>query len=160
MRGIENRLYVRKIENGTVIDHIPSGYALDVLKILGLTGKEGHVIAIVMNVESKKFGKKDIVKIEDVELDMETVNKIALLAPHATINIIRNYSVVSKNRVKVPMVIKGIVKCINPRCITNKSNEPITSIFETISTEPLKICCHYCGITMGWNDILRVLVGE
>jgi len=157
---VEKRLYVRKIENGTVIDHIPPGFALAVLKILGLTGKEGHVIAVVMNVESKKFGKKDIVKIEGVELDVETVNKIALIAPHATINIIRNYSVASKSRVKVPDIIKGIIRCINPNCITNKPSEPITSLFHTISRDPLKIRCHYCGVVMSRSDILRALVGE
>jgi len=110
----ESELRVQKIKDGTVIDHITQGNALNVLRILGITGKEGNIVSIVMNVPSRKLGKKDIVKIEGRELNPREVNMIALIAPKATINIIRDYQVIEKRKVKLPKVIKGIVKCINP----------------------------------------------
>jgi len=157
---MENKLRVRKIRNGTVIDHIPAGLALDVLKILNITGKEGVVVAVVMNVDSKKLGKKDIVKIEDVYLDEKTVNKIALIAPSATINIVKEYNVVSKRRVEIPPKVRGILKCINPNCITNQPREPIESSFTVISRKPLVIKCDYCGAIMSYQEIFQQLVSE
>lgn len=150
----ETMLYVSKIKDGTVIDHITGGHALDVIKILGITGKESRIITIAMNVPSKRFKIKDIVKIEGRELNPKEVHKIALLAPHATINIIRNYKVVEKQRVKLPSVIEGIVKCANPACVSN-SNEPVQSKFYVKSEEPLILKCHYCGYIMEKNDILK-----
>ncbi|MEM2988148.1 MAG: aspartate carbamoyltransferase regulatory subunit [Candidatus Bathyarchaeia archaeon] len=150
----ETMLYVSKIKDGTVIDHITGGHALDVVKILGITGKEKRIITIAMNVPSKRFKVKDIVKIEGRELKPEEVHKIALLAPHATINIIRNYSVVEKQRVKLPSVIEGIVKCANPACVSN-SNEPVQSKFYVKSEEPLILKCHYCGFIMEKSDVLK-----
>ncbi len=82
-------LYVKKIKNGTVIDHISAGYALDVLKILNIKGKESNTVGVVMNVQSKNIEKKDMVKIEGRELKPEEVDKIALISTNATINIIR-----------------------------------------------------------------------
>ena len=157
---IENQLMVRKIRDGTVIDHIPAGRALNVLKILGITGREGFVVAIVMNVESKKLGKKDIVKTEGRFLDISEVNKIALIAPTATINIIKDYRVVEKKRVAVPDVIKGIIRCVNPNCITNQPREPVEPVFTTVSKSPLKVACKYCGQIMTQEDIVRQLVGR
>ena len=90
----ELELRVSKIKDGTVIDHIRGGYALDVIKILGITGKEKRVMTIAINVPSKRFKVKDIVKIEGRALNSQEVNRIALVAPHASINIIRNYKVV------------------------------------------------------------------
>ncbi len=150
----ETMLYVSKIKDGTVIDHITGGHALDVVKILGITGKENRIITIAMNVPSKRFKVKDIVKIEGRELNPREVHKIALLAPHATINIIRNYKVVEKQRVKLPGVIEGIVKCANPACISN-SNEPVHPKFYVKSEDPLILKCHYCGYMMDKNDILK-----
>jgi aspartate carbamoyltransferase regulatory subunit len=147
-------LYVSKIKDGTVIDHITGGHALDVVKILGITGKEKRIITIAINVPSKRFKVKDIVKIEGRELNPEEVHKIALLAPHATINIIRNYNVVDKQRVKLPTVIEGIIKCSNPACISN-SNEPVQTKFYVICEDPLILKCHYCGYTMEKEDILK-----
>ena len=157
---MENKLRVRKIRNGTVIDHIPAGLALDVLKILNITGKEGVVVAVVMNVDSKKLGKKDIVKIEDVYLDEKTVNKIALIAPSATINIVKEYNVVSKRRVEIPLKVRGILKCINPNCITNQPREPIESSFTVISRKPIVIKCDYCGAIISYQEIFQQLVSE
>jgi len=147
-------LRVSKIKDGTVIDHITSGHALDVVKILGITGRAGGVVSVAMNVPSKKLGVKDIVKVEGRELNSEEVDKIALLAPHATINIVRDYKVVEKQRVKLPNVIRGTVKCANPTCISN-SGEPIQSTFYVECEEPLLIKCHYCGYIMEKPDILK-----
>ena len=132
----DKELRVSKIKDGTVIDHIRGGYALDVVKILGITGKEKRVMTIAINVPSKRFGVKDIVKIEGKALNSQEVNRIALVAPHASINIIHNYKVVEKLEVKLPKTIEGIVKCINPCCISN-SDEPVAQNF-IINEEP---CC-------------------
>lgn len=150
----ETTLRVSKIKDGTVIDHVTGGHALDVAKILGVTGKEGRVITIAINVPSGRFGCKDILKIEGRELNPEEVDKIALLAPHATINIIRNYNVVEKKRVKLPPVIHDIVKCANPACITN-SDEPVEAKFYVESQEPLRLKCHYCGYVMEKEEVLQ-----
>ncbi|UCF58862.1 MAG: aspartate carbamoyltransferase regulatory subunit, partial [Candidatus Bathyarchaeota archaeon] len=87
-------LWVSKIKDGTVIDHITSGHALDVVRILGITGRSEGVVTVAMNVPSKKLGVKDMVKVEGRELNSKEVDKIALLAPHASINIVRDYKVV------------------------------------------------------------------
>jgi aspartate carbamoyltransferase regulatory subunit len=149
----EDELRVSKIKDGTVIDHINGGYALDVVKILGITGKEKRVMTIAINVSSKQLGSKDIVKIEGRALNSEEVNRIALVAPHASINIIRNYAVVEKLEVKPPQVIVGIVKCVNPVCITN-SDEPVSSKFSVDVVDPLSLKCHYCGYILEKSDIL------
>ena len=107
----EATLRVSKIKDGTVIDHITGGHALDVAKILGLAERRASVITIAMNVPSKRLGHKDMVKIEGRFLASSEVDKIALLAPNATINIVKGYKVVEKQRVKLPDTIKGIVKC-------------------------------------------------
>ena len=136
-------LKVQPIKDGTVIDHINPGTALQVLKILGITENQiDSVISIAINVSGIR-GKKDIVKIEKRELDPKEVNKIALIAPHATINIIRNYDVIDKHRVSVPDEILNIVKCFNPNCFSN-TKEPIETKFIITNRQPLRIKCHYC----------------
>lgn len=149
----ETELRVSKIKDGTVIDHITSGHALDVVKILGITGKEKRVVTIAINVPSKRFESKDIVKVEGRELNPQEVHKIALVAPHATINIIRNYRVVEKQRVKLPKVIENIIKCANPACISN-SSEPVQAKFYVENEEPLLLKCHYCGYMMERKEVL------
>lgn len=156
---MERELRVSKIAEGTVIDHIDAGRALHVLKILGLTGAEGLTIAVVMNVPSQKLGKKDIVKVEGVTLKHDQVSKIALIAPSATINIIRNYDVVEKVKVSVPPVIEGLLKCANPNCITNQPNEPVTSRFKVLSVRPLRLRCEYCSAELSHNDVIAQLTG-
>lgn len=150
----DHELRVSKIKNGTVIDHISGGYALEVIKILGITGREKRIMTIAINVSSKRLKIKDIIKIEGRTLDSQEVNKIALVAPHATINIVRNYEVVEKLEVTLPHVIENIVKCINPMCISN-SNEPIGTRFIVESEEPLLMKCNYCGRLLEKVDILR-----
>jgi aspartate carbamoyltransferase regulatory subunit len=152
----DKELRVSKIKDGTVIDHIRGGYALDVVKILGISGKEKRVMTIAINVPSKRFGAKDIVKIEGKALNSQEVNRIALVAPHASINIIRNYAVVEKLEVKLPKSFEGIVKCVNPCCISN-ADEPVGSKFYIKNDEPLLLKCHYCGVTIEQTDVLRQL---
>jgi aspartate carbamoyltransferase regulatory subunit len=150
----ETTLLVSKIKNGTVIDHITGGHALDVVKILGITGRTNGIVLIAMHVASKQLGAKDIVKVEGRELQQEEVDKIALLTPHASINIIRNYKLIDKKRVKLPAVIRGTIKCGNPACISN-SNEPVQPKFYVKSEEPLILRCHYCGRMMEKQDVLK-----
>ena len=147
-------LRVSKIKEGTVIDHITGGHALDVIKILGIKGRAEGVVTVAMNVPSKRHGTKDVVKVEGRELNPKEVDKIALLAPHATINIIRDYKVAEKERVKLPKVIRGIVKCANPACISN-SSEPVQSTFYVEKEDPLRLRCHYCGYIMEKQDVLK-----
>ncbi len=136
-------LRVRSIRNGTVIDHITAGNALNVLKILEIAGGTKAIVSVVMNVPSARSasGRKDIVKIEDRELNREEVDKIALIAPQATINIIRDYGVVQKNPVVLPDTISYIVRCPNLNCISN-SNEPVISKFKVLDSFILR--CVYC----------------
>lgn len=137
-------LKITPIKNGTVIDHIAAGAAVKVLKILGLP-REGFasVISVAINVPSKKCGIKDIVKIEDRELDQNEVDKITLVAPNASISIIRNYEVVEKRKIQPPDVVKGIVRCGNPSCISN-AKEPVEPMFNVICKNPIRLRCYYC----------------
>jgi len=112
------------------------------------------IVTIAINVPSKSLGVKDMVKIEGRELKSDEVDKIALLAPHATINIVRDYKVAEKQVVKLPDVIHDIVRCTNPACISN-SDEPIMPTFYVEREEPLHMKCHYCGHIMEKPDILK-----
>jgi aspartate carbamoyltransferase regulatory subunit len=142
---------VAPIRNGTVIDHIAAGQALNVLKILGVNEYNiDSTISVLIRVPSKKEdtgGWKDVVKVEDRELDTKTVDKIALIAPNATIVIIRDYMVAEKKKVSLSKTISGLVRCNNPNCITNK-DEPITPEFDITSREPPTLRCKYCDRTL------------
>ncbi|HVQ00137.1 MAG TPA: aspartate carbamoyltransferase regulatory subunit [Candidatus Thermoplasmatota archaeon] len=135
-------LKITPIKDGTVIDHITPGRALKVLRVLNLPESSSSVVSILMNVTGKK-GKKDIVKVENRELDPKEVDKIALIAPKATINIIRDYEVVKKHIVEIPDEVVGITRCSNPTCISN-AREPVESRFHVISKDPPRIRCYYC----------------
>jgi aspartate carbamoyltransferase regulatory subunit len=111
-------------------------------------------MTITINVPSKRLRVKDIVKIEGRALNSQEVNRIALVAPHATINIIRNYKVVEKLEVKLPKVIEAIIKCPNPVCI---SNEPATRKFYVESEEPLLLKCHYCSYILEKPEVMQQL---
>ena len=139
-------LKVAPIRNGTVIDHITAGQALNVLKILGVNENTiGSTVVVAMHVFSKKdsSGWKDVVKVEDRELSDEIVNKIALISPNATIVIIRDYYVAEKYTVNIGDHVKGLAKCSNPNCITNVG-EPIEPEFDVISRDPPMLRCMYC----------------
>ncbi|MFP4654502.1 MAG: aspartate carbamoyltransferase regulatory subunit [Methanohalobium sp.] len=142
-RKENHEIRVRPIENGTVIDHITAGQALNVLKIIGKPGTSEGIMSVLVNAPSS-HGKKDVIKIEGREINAQEFDKIALIAPNATINIIRNFKVASKKQVQIPEHIEGIVRCVNPNCITN-SNEPIKSKF-TVNTDNKDIFlrCDYC----------------
>ena len=137
----EHELRVSKIRNGTVIDHVTAGQTLNVLAILGIDGSAGESVSIGMNVPSGRIARKDIVKIEDRELSPSEVDVLSLIAPEATINIIRDYEVVEKNRVERPDRVVGVLSCPNHNCITN-ANEPIGSEFSVL---PEGLRCEYCG---------------
>ena len=148
-------LRVSKIRNGTVIDHITKGHALDVVKILGINGHSSGVITIAMNVPSGKLGAKDMVKIEGRELNPEEVDRIALIAPYATINIVRNYKVAEKQQVKLPVIVQGMLRCTKPQCISNNKSEPVKPIFYVEKQDPLLLRCHYCNNIMEKKDVLQ-----
>jgi aspartate carbamoyltransferase regulatory subunit len=135
-------LKIPPIKDGTVIDHITAGNAVKVLHILGIPKTSSSTVSVAMNVRSR-LGKKDIVKVENRELDPHEVNKIALISPKATINIIRDYGVVEKHNVQLPDEIVGIVCCSNPTCISN-AREPVISRFIVVSKDPPRIKCYYC----------------
>ena len=139
---MKKELKIPLIRNGTVIDHITAGNAVKVLHILGIPISSSSVVSVAMNVKSK-FGKKDIVKVENREIDPQEVDKIALIAPKATINIIRDYNVAKKHKVEIPNEIIGIVRCSNPTCVSN-ANEPVKSRFKVINKDPPKIKCYFC----------------
>src|SRR5438552_8815886 len=142
------------MRNGTVIDHISAGHAIDDVKILRIGRGEGDIVSVAMNVPSKTASKKDIVKVENRELKPGEVDKIALIAPGATINIIRDYEVAEKARVKLPDVIKGIIRCANPSCVSN-AGEPVEPRFTVERTDPLKMRCYYCARIMEKQDVLK-----
>lgn len=136
---------VAPIRNGTVIDHIAAGQALNVLKILRLTESTIYSTVIVaMHVPSRKeMGLKDVVKLEDCELDKCAVDKIALIAPDATISIIRDYNVAEKFKVNLGDRVSGLARCSNPNCITNMG-EPVEPEFDVVARNPPELRCIYC----------------
>ena len=132
---------VERIEHGTVIDHILPSMAFDVLRVLGLSSDK--TMSILVNSHSKKGGKKDILKFEGVELSAEEANLVALVSPHATINIIVGGKVVRKFNAEAPKVVSGILTCSNPNCISNQ-NEPITTEFKQSDDGSHRYICTYC----------------
>jgi len=136
----DQELRVSKIENGTVIDHIAGGQALNVLAILGIDGTRGEAVSIGMNVPSDRLGQKDVVKVEDRELSQSELDVLSLIAPAATINIIRGYDVVEKDRVERPESVTGVLDCPNSHCITTET-EPVDSQFDVLEGG---IRCVYC----------------
>ena len=147
-----SRLLVRRIKDGTVIDHIESAKALVVLRALKITGKEGNVITVALNVPSSKHGKKDIIKVENRFLETYETNKLALIAPHATINIIKDYKLIEKRKIQLPDSIVGIFRCPNLKCITN-SEEDISSIINILDKENIILKCRYCARTLTTDEL-------
>lgn len=132
---------VAAIENGTVIDHIPSEKTYEVANILNLQNLD-TVVTIGYNYLSKKIGRKGIIKIENKFFSDEEISRLSVVAPNVVLNIIRNYEVVEKKKVETPDELHGIVKCNNPKCITN--NEPMRTVFTVIDKHKGIIRCHYC----------------
>ncbi|MFW9799324.1 MAG: aspartate carbamoyltransferase regulatory subunit [Candidatus Thorarchaeota archaeon] len=145
---------VVKISDGTVIDHIRAGHALEVLQILGITGREDNIITLAMNISSSKIGRKDIVKLENRSLEDHEVARIALVAPDATLNLIKSGKVTKKTRVKLPDTITDVIICPNQRCVTNKEREPIAPKYEVVSQTPTTLKCLYCWTVVDEEDIV------
>ncbi|MDE6190228.1 MAG: aspartate carbamoyltransferase regulatory subunit [Muribaculum sp.] len=149
MTTTKKELAVAALRNGTVIDRIPSSALFKAVKILGIEKLDKHV-TIGNNLDSKKLGTKGIIKVADTFFPDDVINRIALIAPTAKINIINDFEVVEKSSVTLPQTIVGIVTCDNPKCITN--NEPMKTRFELVDPEKRVIRCHYCGHSVSAED--------
>lgn len=147
----KKELQVAALENGTAIDHIPPEVLFKVAKMLGLENTD-NTITIGNNFQSKKMGLKGVIKIADKFFEEDEINRIALIAPKVVLNIIRDYEVVEKKTVTLPDELVGLVRCNNPKCITN--NEPMPSRFEVIDKEKGTIKCHYCERKINKEDII------
>lgn len=144
-------LQVAALESGTAIDHIPTEQVFKVVALLRLQDLNNR-ITIGNNLGSRKMGSKGIIKISDKFFEEDEINRIALVAPKVKLNIIKNYDVVEKKRVTLPSAITGIVKCNNPKCITN--NEPMKTRFDVIDKDRVVLQCHYCEIKINKEEII------
>ena len=142
---------VSTIRDGTVIDHVDSDATFKVADILQVKD-ERNMVLVGVNLASERLGKKGLIKIENRELTPDEVNKIALIAPDATLNIISNFKVVDKAKVQLPRQIERIVKCFNPRCVTNQ--QAVTTRFEVLRVSPPVLRCLYCERVMAGQDII------
>ena len=138
---MEKELKVSAIRNGTVIDRIPSHALFKVINILKLENYENQ-ITFGMNLDSKHLGKKAIIKVSDKYFTENEINRISLAAPTAKLNIIREYEVAEKYRVQIPDFVENILRCINPKCVTN--HEPMITKFCLESRDPIEFRCCYC----------------
>ena len=141
MGNNKSQLVVAAIENGTVIDHIPAEKTYQVVNLLQLEKMETPV-TIGYNLPSKKIGKKGIIKVANKYFTDEEINRLSVVAPNIGLSIIKDYEIVEKKTVKTPDTLKGIVKCNNPKCITN--NEPMQTLFHTVDKVLGIVRCHYC----------------
>ena len=148
----QSELMVRRIKEGTVIDHIDEGKGIQVLDALRIDGKDGSLITIALNVPSGKSKKKDIIKVENKFLKDDDTNMLSVIAPKATINIIKDYKLVEKRRVALPNEIDRIFRCSNPDCITN-STEHIESVMDVIDKEGRVLKCRYCSRVLDVNKL-------
>ena len=141
MGNNKSQLVVAAIENGTVIDHIPAEKTYQVVNLLQLE-KMDTPVTIGYNLPSKKIGKKGIIKVANKYFTDEEINRLSVVAPNIGLSIIKDYEIVEKKTVKTPDTLKGIVKCNNPKCITN--NEPMQTLFHTVDKVQGIVRCHYC----------------
>ncbi len=137
----KGEMFVRALKNGTVIDHIPSDKLFAVVSLLHLDKLKNRII-IGFNLNSEKIGKKSIIKVSDKYFSSEELNQLSVLAPNVTLNIIKEYEIIEKYKVEMPDELNGIIKCANPKCITN--NEPMTTRFKIIDKQNGIIRCLYC----------------
>mgnify|MGYP003290321321 FL=1 len=149
----KEELQVAALQNGTVIDHIPTDKLFTVVSLLGLKNSDLN-ITIGNNLPSKKLGKKGIIKVADRFFTDEEISRLSVVAPNVQLNIINNYEVVEKKQVIMPDVIKGIVKCGNPKCITN--NEPMGTFFHVIDKTEGILKCHYCEKEQNKSEVKLV----
>ncbi len=145
------QMNVSAIRNGTVIDHIRNEVTFKVADMLRLN-EEKHIVLVGMNLSSSKVGKKGLIKIASRALTPQEVNKIALIAPDATLNIIKDYHVAEKRRVELPDRVEGIVRCVNPNCVTNQQD--VTTCFDVIGSSPPALRCVFCERMMSGTDLV------
>ena len=153
-----NMRRVTAIRNGTVIDHIPSGHAMRVLEMLAVDKSTSGPVSMVMNVTSKKMGTKDIIKVEDRELNQDELNRLALVAPDARVAIIRAYSVAEKMTIELGDEVTNVVRCTFSNCITTNPREPLAHRLKIMSREPLELRCHYCGRPQDLEELIHNLL--
>jgi len=146
----QKELKVSAIKEGTVIDHIPPDHTFKVAEILDVANLN-KIVSIVSNLRSSRMGKKGIIKVGGLKLVERDVQRIALVAPRATLSIIKNYKVVEKNKLDIPDELNNIIRCFNPQCITNR--EKVKTKFFVESKKPLQVRCAYCERLMTNNDI-------
>lgn len=146
----KKELLVSAIENGTVIDHIPAEKTFQVVNLLNLQNAEVPV-TIGFNLPSKKVGQKGIIKISNKFFTDEEINRLSVVAPKIVLNIIKDYEVVEKKTVETPDELRGIVKCNNPKCITN--NEPMQTVFNVVDKEQGILKCRYCDKEQNINEV-------
>jgi aspartate carbamoyltransferase regulatory subunit len=151
MKKKKTEFQVAALQNGTAIDHIPSEQLFKVVSLLGIEKLKTRV-TIGYNLSSKKMGTKGILKIADKFFEEDEINRISLIAPTVNLNIIKDYEVIEKKQVQLPDVIKGIVKCNNPKCITN--TEPMKTVFEVVDKQNVTLKCHYCELKIKKEDIV------
>ena len=144
-------LKARKIERGIVIDHIPAGKSFVVLRILGIDESFPGSITMLTNVPSTKFGLKDLIKIEGKEIGKSELEKLAIISPYLTVNVVRDYKTVEKFRISLPDVITDLVKCPNADCESNKTKQ---FKFIVEEREPVKLRCAYCNQTFKEKQLL------
>jgi len=139
----DKTLSVNAIQNGTVIDHIPAQNLFTVISILGLNKLHDNTMTFGTNFKSEKLGRKAIIKVSDKYFEDFEIDKIALVAPTAKLNIIKEYEITEKREVRVPEEIKGIAKCMNPNCITNNENI-LTKFKVSVKNGNISLRCNYC----------------
>ncbi len=149
---------VTAICNGTVVDHIPAGRAIKVLRMLRLDIGRSNPISMVMNVPSAKLGRKDVLKIEDRELSQEELDRLALIAPAASVAIIRNYGVAEKLKAELGKDLVNIARCSFWNCITQNAREPLPHKLRVVNIEPLEIRCSYCGRGQDMDEIVENII--
>lgn len=149
----KKEMLVAAIKNGTVIDHIPTEKTYQVVTLLGLE-KLTTPVTIGYNYHSKKLGRKGIIKAEDKFFTDEEISRLSVVAPNIVLNIIHDYEVVEKKTVTTPDDLRGIVKCNNPKCITN--NEPMQTLFHVINKKQGVLVCHYCEKEQDINNVKLV----
>ena len=153
MNNKKTELLVAALENGTVIDHIPSELVFTIASLLELD-KLNSSVTIGYNLNSKKIGKKGVIKVADKFFSDEEISRLSVVAPNVVLNVIRNFDVVEKKEVIIPDELHGIVRCGNPKCITN--NEPMSSYFHVVDKEAGTLKCHYCEKEQNKSEVKLV----
>ena len=153
MSNKKTELLVAALENGTVIDHIPSELVFTIAQLLELDELSSSV-TIGYNLNSKKIGKKGVIKVADKFFSDEEISRLSVVAPNVVLNVIRNFDVVEKKEVIIPDELHGIVRCGNPKCITN--NEPMSSYFHVVDKKQGTLKCHYCEKEQNKSEVKLV----